>query len=100
VLTILAGLPCLILMVRIFLEPGFAVRDAPVGSGIAVLFVGLVTVAAWVTRIATGKAEPPRRLRLFGTGALAVAVTTGAWLLIGQITEVIEVASSGRIGPQ
>ena len=97
-LMILAGLPFLILMVRIFLEPGFAVRDAPVGSGVAVLVVGLVTVAAWVTRIARGNAEPPRALRLLGTGGLAVAVATGAWLLIGQVTEVIEVASSGRIG--
>jgi hypothetical protein len=99
-LLILAGLPFLILMVRIFLEPGFAVGNAPVGSGVAVLVVGLLTVAAWVTRIATGKAEPPRWLRLLGTGGLAVAVAAGAWLLIGQVTEVIEVASSGRIGPQ
>jgi hypothetical protein len=100
VLMILAGLPFLILMVRIFLEPGFAVRDAPVSSGVAVLVVGLVTVAAWVIRIATGTAEPPRALRLLGTGGLAVAVTTGAWLLIGQVTEVIEVASGGRFGTQ
>ena len=45
-LMILAGLPFLILTVRMYLEPGFAVRNAPVGSGLAILAVGLVTAAA------------------------------------------------------
>ena len=88
-LMILAGLPFLILMVRIFLEPGFAVRDAPVGSGVAVLIVGLVTVAAWLTRIATGQHEPPRALRRIGRGTLAVAVVAGTWHLADQVAQVL-----------
>ena len=89
VLMILAGLPFLILMLRIFLEPGFAVRNAPVGSGVAVLVVGLVTVAAWMTRIATGRREPPRTLRLIGGATLAVAVGAGTWHLAGQVGQVV-----------
>jgi hypothetical protein len=88
-LMILAGLPFLILMVRIFLEPGFAVRDAPIGSGVAVLVVGLVTVAAWGTRIATGRREPPQALRLIGGASLAVAVVAGTWHLADQILQVV-----------
>jgi hypothetical protein len=79
----------LILMVRIFLEPGFAVRDAPIGSGVAVLVVGLVTVAAWGTRIATGRCEPPHALRLIGGASLAVAVVAGTWHLADQILQVV-----------
>lgn len=89
VLMILAGLPFFILTVRMYLEPGFAVRNAPVGSGLAIFAVGLVTAAAWVVRIATGRREPPRPLRLVGGGALAVAVATGAWLLSGQVALVV-----------
>ena len=88
-LILLAGLPFLVLTVRMYLEPGFAVRNAPVGSGLAILAVGLVTAAAWVIRIARGRPEPPRPLRILGGGALTVAVATGAWLLSGQIAQVV-----------
>jgi hypothetical protein len=93
---ILAGLPFFILTVRIYLEPGFAVRNAPVGSGLAILAVGLVTVAAWMVRIATGRRVPPRPLRILGGGALAVAIATGALLLTDQIAQVVAVASAAR----
>lgn len=86
---LLAGVPFFLLTVRIFLEPGFAVRDAPVGSGIAVLAAGVITVAAWVVRITSGRREPPRSLHVLGGGALAIAVTTGAWLLTGQVAQVV-----------
>ena len=92
-LMILAGLPFLILTVRMYLEPGFAVRNAPVGSGLAILAVGLVTAAAWLVRTLTGRREPPRALRILGGGALAVAVATGAWLLVGQVEQVVTVAA-------
>jgi hypothetical protein len=93
VLMILAGLPFFLLTVRMYLEPGFAVRNAPVGSGLAILAVGLVTVAAWLVRIAGGRREPPPALRFLGSGALAVAVATGAWLLSGQIAQILAVAA-------
>jgi hypothetical protein len=92
-LMILAGLPFLILTVRMYLEPGFAVRNAPVGSGLAILAVGLVTAAAWLARIVSGRREPPMPLRILGGGALAIAVATGGWLLVGQIDQVVAIAS-------
>jgi hypothetical protein len=92
VLMILAGLPLFVLVVRMYLEPGFAVRNAPVGSGVAIFAVGLVTAAAWAVRIASRRPDPPRSLRMLGSGALAVAVATGAWLLSGQIAQVVAVA--------
>ncbi|HEU5203869.1 MAG TPA: hypothetical protein VFU17_06190 [Candidatus Limnocylindrales bacterium] len=94
VLMILAGVPFFILTVRMYLEPGFAVRNAPVGSGLAIFAVGLVTAAAWVARVAGGRRDPPRPLRFLGGVALAVAVATGAWLLSGQIAQVIVVATA------
>lgn len=92
-LMILAGLPFFLLTVRMYLEPGFAVRNAPVGSGLAIFAVGVVTVAAWLVRVVRRRRDPPRLLRILGGTALAVAVTTGAWLLAGQVFEVIAVAS-------
>ena len=89
VVMILAGLPFLILAARIFLEPGFAVRSAPVGAGIALLVTGGVTAAAWVARIATGRRQPPRALQLMGTSALMVTVGIGGWLLAGQVGAVL-----------
>jgi hypothetical protein len=93
VLMILAGMPFLILMVRIFLEPGFAVRNAPVGSGVVVLVVGLVTVAAWGIRIATARREPPHALRLIGGASLAVAVVAGTWHLADQVLQVVTIGA-------
>ena len=89
VVMILAGLPFLILAARIFLEPGFAVRSAPIGAGIALLVVGGVTAAAWIARIATGRREPPRAMQLTGTSALMVTVGIGGWLLAGQVGAVL-----------
>ena len=86
---ILAGLPALVLAARIFLEPGFAVRSAPVGAGLALLVTGGITVAAWIARIATGRRRPPRALQLMGTSALVVAVGVGGWLLAGQVGAVL-----------
>ena len=91
VLMLLAGVPFVILAARIYLEPGFAVRNAPVGAGVAVVAVGVVTVVSWLVRIATGRREPPRALRVLGGGALAVAVATGTWLLTGQIAQVVAI---------
>jgi len=95
VLMILAGLPFVLLTVRLYLEPGFAVRSAPVGSGLAILAVGLVTATAWVIRIASGRREPPRPLRMLGSVALAIAVASGGWLLYGQMAQVVAVAAAG-----
>jgi len=89
VVMILAGLPAVVLAARIFLEPGFAVRSAPVGAGLALLVTGGVTVAAWLARIATGRRQPPRALRLMGTSALMVTVGIGGWLLAGQVGAVL-----------
>jgi hypothetical protein len=89
VVMILAGLPALVLAARIFLEPGFAVRSAPVGAGLALLVAGGITVAAWLARIATGRLEPPRALQLMGTSALVVAVGVGGSLLAGQVGAVL-----------
>ena len=66
-----------------------AVRNVPVGSGIAVLAAGVVTVAAWIVRITSGRREPPRSLHVLGSGALAIAVASGAWLLTGQVAQVV-----------
>jgi hypothetical protein len=93
-LMILAGLPFLLLTARMFLEPGFAVRNAPVGSGIAILVTGLVTTGAWVVRIATGRRETPRPLRILGGSALIASVAIGAWLLTGQLTQVVDLGAS------
>ena len=93
VLMILAGLPFFLLTVRMYLEPGFAVRNAPVGSGLAILAVGLVTAAAWLVRIVSGRREPPRSLHILGGGALVVAVATGAWLLSEQFALVMRATS-------
>jgi hypothetical protein len=90
---ILAGLPFLLLTLRIYLEPGFAVQDAPVGSGVAILAVGSVTAAAWLVRIVSGRREPPRSLHVLGGGALVVAVVTGAWLLSEQVALVMTASS-------
>ena len=92
-LVILAGLPFFLLTVRMYLEPGFAVRNAPVGSGLAILAVGLVTGAAWLVRIVSGQREPPRSLHILGGGALVVAVATGAWLLSEQVALVMTASS-------
>ena len=92
-LMVLAGLPFFLLTVRMYLEPGFAVRNAPVGSGLAIFAAGLITAAAWVIRIAMGRREPPKPLRILGGGALAVAVVSGGWLLSGQVAEVVAAAS-------
>jgi hypothetical protein len=89
IVLVLAGLPILILAARIFLEPGFAVRSAPVGAGLALLVTGGVTVAAWIARIATGRRGPPRALQLTGTAALMVSVGIGGWLLAGQVGAVL-----------
>jgi hypothetical protein len=92
-LMILAGLPFLLLTLRIYLEPGFAVQHAPVGSGVAILAVGSVTAAAWLVRIVSGRREPPRSLHVLGGGALVVAVVTGAWLLSEQVALVMTASS-------
>ena len=92
-LVILAGLPFFLLTVRMYLEPGFAVRNVPVGSGLAILAVGLVTGAAWLVRIVSGQREPPRSLHILGGGALVVAVATGAWLLSEQVALVMTASS-------
>ena len=89
IVLILAGLPVLILAARIFLEPGFAVRSAPVGAGLALLVTGGITVAAWIARIATRRRDPPRALQLTGTFALTVTVGIGGWLLAGQVGAVL-----------
>jgi hypothetical protein len=92
-LMILVGLPFFILTVRMYLEPGFAVRNAPVASGLAIFAVGLVTAAAWAVRIANGRPESPRSLRMLGRGALLLAVGTGTWLLSEQVALVMAAAS-------
>ena len=89
VVMILAGLPALVLAARIFLEPGFAVRAAPVGAGLALVAAGGVTAAAWIARIATGRSQPPRVLQIMGTSALVLAVGIGGWLLAGQVGAVL-----------
>jgi hypothetical protein len=87
------GLPVVFLTARIYLESGFAVRDAPVPAGVAIVVTGLVTLLAWIQRVRFRRTTPSRVLRVAGTAALVVAVVVGVALLVVDVAEVMR---SGR----
>lgn len=65
---LVAGIPFVLLAARIFFEPGFAVREAPVAMATTLAATDAVTVAAWVVRIVSGRIGPSPILRLLGPG--------------------------------
>jgi hypothetical protein len=77
------------LSVQMFFVPGFAAEVVPIPSSIFIAAAGVVTLAAWVVRVASGDLVPPRPLRVLGSTMLALAVALGAWHLFGQIGQVV-----------
>jgi hypothetical protein len=85
------GAPVVLLVARMYLESGFAAREAPVPAGVAIIATGFVTLLAWFHRVRFRRMTPPPVLRVAGTSALAVAVIVGAALLAADVAEVLRV---------
>ena len=68
-------------------------RKASPEVGLAILAVGLATLAAWVLRVRTGSSTRPRALRIAGQGALAIAVVLGALHLGREIAAILGATS-------
>ena len=68
-------------------------RKASPEVGLAILAVGLATLAAWALRVRTGSSTRPRALRIAGQGALAIAVVLGALHLGREIAAILGATS-------
>lgn len=88
----LLGVPMFLLVLTAFFSPGFSSAPRPPFLGIALVVVGLATVATWVLRLRGGPTPLPSPVTWLGRGGLVAAVALGG---IHTTREVLRILGLG-----